>query len=337
MGDDLIEGGGGDDFLYGGAGNDRLYATGRPVTDGKLLGVLPPGFDYPHGAYLNGEAGNDKLYASGADDTLLGGQGNDSLYGGYGEDVLDGGVGKDVLYGQGDDDTYYLRDKADRIVEKSNEGNDTVYTWVGTYKQNLGITYTLSKNFENLELRGKVDSAYGNVGDNQITGNEKGNFIFGETGNDILNGGKGKDYLDGGPGNDIVFGGSGNDILLGGAGDDILYGEIGKDSFIWSPGTNAYFGGLWEDVFFVNADPGDSVTVIMDFNHDDDTIMVQRNGTKVSFRDFHFLQTTIADPTRPIVNAHQPTISVTAVYAEEEVMVYLLNPVHLDSSDFAYF
>ena len=131
---------------------------------------------------------------------ISGGIGNDTLDGGAGSDILIGGPGTDTLRGGVGNDFYFVDNVADVVVERANEGIDSVKSALNSY--------TLGSNLENL---------YSDVaGDFTGTGNELDNVIFGGNGNDTLSGGAGNDALIGGAGNDtFVFGaGFGNDQII---------------------------------------------------------------------------------------------------------------------------
>ncbi|KQS95138.1 MULTISPECIES: beta strand repeat-containing protein [unclassified Rhizobium] len=161
---------------------------------------------------------NDNLAAF----DISGTAGNDTLNGGAGVRI-DGLAGDDILNGVfmvgGDgNDTYFVNNVVDRVIEKSGgaSGVDTV---------RAGIDYVLSDNVENLILTG---SGYlkgtGNDLDNTITGNNSpSNKLTGNGGNDVLNGGSGNDTLIGGSGNDTLNGGLSGDQMEGGTGNDTYY------------------------------------------------------------------------------------------------------------------
>lgn len=108
---------------------------------------------------VDGTAAADKLSAKGNDNVLAGGQG---------------------------DDTYLAYSSANKIIEASGAGVDTVQTW--------GDGFKLPDNVENLYLEGTRNS-FG-------TGNALANIIRGNSGDNTLTGGGGEDYLLGGGGAD---------------------------------------------------------------------------------------------------------------------------------------
>ena len=136
---------------------------------------------------LNGLAGNDTLNGLGGNDTLGGGDGNDILDGGSGADRMLGGTGTG-------NDTFYVDNLGDQVVEYTNQGSDAVFS---------SITYTLAANVENLTLTGTAAlSGTGNTLANVITGNGGKNVLSGLAGADTLAGGANADVLIGGTGPD---------------------------------------------------------------------------------------------------------------------------------------
>lgn len=146
--------------------------------------------------------------AGAGDDIVIGGSLDDRIKGGDGDDIINGSAGSDRLEGGKGNDTYYVdvtsvSGSGDLVVEKANEGIDTVVS---------SVTFTLKSNVENLTLTG--------VADTNGTGNDIDNAIYGNSGANKLSG-KG--------GNDQIYGGAGYDTLIGGAGDDFLDGGTGLD------------------------------------------------------------------------------------------------------------
>ncbi|HHP7243649.1 MAG TPA: calcium-binding protein, partial [Elainellaceae cyanobacterium] len=149
------------------------------------------------GKRLFGTRGDDRLQGTTRNDKLTGGSGNDRLIGRGGNDRLKGGRGKDVLIGGGGDDIYVITDAKDKIKERRNKGIDLVRS---------KVNFVLSKNLENLTLKGSKDL--------RGTGNDLNNRIQGNRGNNILDGKAGADILIGGAGDDIYIVDDINDVII---------------------------------------------------------------------------------------------------------------------------
>ncbi|MCK9202338.1 MAG: putative Ig domain-containing protein [Gallionella sp.] len=198
-----------------------------------ILDLGGPAVDFTLGRDITGTAEADTLqgtdlrehiYAMSGNDTIIAGGGNDYIEGGDGNDTIDGGTGADVMIGGTGDDAYSVDDASDLVIERLNEGYDSVQS---------SLSYTLGNHLEELTLTG-VDNLDG-------TGNALDNVIMGNDGVNTLSG------LDG---NDNLYGEAGNDTLLGGYGDDMLNGGTGAD---------AMAGGEGNDHYLVD-DNGDTVT-----------------------------------------------------------------------------
>ncbi|QZH76676.1 MAG: type I secretion C-terminal target domain-containing protein [Erythrobacter sp.] len=189
------------------------------------------------------------------------------------------------MRGGGGDDSYFVYEAGDVIVELAGEGIDYVRS---------GVNYTLGANLEDLRLAGTLatvgtgnalanriyggsagatlsgldgddtiygsntaDTIYGGSGADRLVGNFGEDAIHGGEGNDIINGGTnidtlhgdgGDDLILGGIGNDVIYGGTGNDTLLGEANMDTLHGEDGADILDGGDGVDRLIGGADRDV-----------------------------------------------------------------------------------------
>ncbi|MHC2017818.1 calcium-binding protein [Methylobacterium sp. CM6247] len=235
-GDDVLIGGTGDDIMRGGAGDDVYVvdSTGDQVIEAADEGndTVRSSVTYSLGANVEnviltgsgaidatGTGGADGLTGNTGDNRLDGGSGDDTLSGRAGNDTLVGGAGADTMRGGTGSDTYVVDDAGDRVIELTQEGNDTVRS---------SIDYTLGANVERLVLTG--------AGDLDGTGNTLNNAIFGTGGDNVLNGGGGNDILFGKGGADILDGGTGNDTMHGGLGDDTYFVDRVGDKIVELPG-----------------------------------------------------------------------------------------------------
>lgn len=138
---------------------------------------------------MSGGASANRFDGGAGDDRLFGMDGDDILQGGSGADRLDGGPGADRMTGGSGDDTYYVDDARDQVIETDPGGGiDTVRS---------EVDFVLGANIERLYLVGE-----GNIGG---TGNGLANILYGNEGDNVLSGGGGADKLYGGGGSDIFL------------------------------------------------------------------------------------------------------------------------------------
>ena len=228
---------------------DRTPVTIQALFDLAQFGTTVISAGDAQANTLVGNADANQLSGLGGDDLLLGGDGNDVLNGGLGADEMDGGAGND---------TFYVDNAGDRVIELADGGSDTVFasasfSLVGGFAEILTLTGT-----------GAINA----------TGNALANLISANAGNNILNGGAGVDTLSyasatagvtvslglttaqatGGSGsdtvlgfenltgsafNDVLTGNALNNLLLGGAGNDIIDGAAGIDTVSYAGSTSA--------------------------------------------------------------------------------------------------
>ncbi len=140
--------------------------------------------------------------------SITGGLGDDILTGTGGDDTISGGSrGYDTMMGGAGNDTYYVDNTHDLVMEVTRFGDDG-----GIDRVFSTVDYTLPEGVENLNLDG--------IAPLNGTGNDLQNNIYGNSGNNALIGYAGNDKLKGMDGNDILEGHIGNDWLEGGAGSD---------------------------------------------------------------------------------------------------------------------
>jgi Ca2+-binding RTX toxin-like protein len=92
-----------------------------------------------------------------------------------------------------------------------------------------------------------ADRLVGGIGDDELRGESGNDELIGLAGNDWLVGGDDDDQVFGGDGNDLLKGNDGNDKLAGENGDDGLWGGAGNDELIGALGIDYLVGGEGDD------------------------------------------------------------------------------------------
>jgi Ca2+-binding RTX toxin-like protein/subtilisin-like proprotein convertase family protein len=194
-GNNVLDGGAEADALFGGLGNDTYIVDDQldTVTENANEGVdtVQSSVSWTLGANV------ENLTLIGALNVNV--TGNDSgnvIQGNAGDNIIDGQLGADDMMGAAGDDTYYIDNVSDTVIELVNEGVDTVIT---------SVNYTLGANIENGLLAGTAVS---------LTGNDINNYLLGSSLANTLTGGLGDDTLDGGLGIDTLIGGQGDDVYF---------------------------------------------------------------------------------------------------------------------------
>lgn len=319
VGNDILDGGRGSDHMVGGTGDDIYYVddSGDTVVENQSEGndKVISSINYTLGDHLEaltltgnenlngtgnnlnniltGNDGNNILMGLAGNDILYGGAGNDTLDGGAGADILDGGAGADILIGGLGDDIYYIDHVDDIIIEKFNEGFETV---------NSTISYALDRGntLNHLVLLGSNDlNGAGNGNDNLITGNSGNNILEGHNGHDTLRGGAGDDVLNGGAGNDTLTGGTGSDTALynlliasdktGGNGMDVW-----TDFKVGNTATDPNADKIDISDLLINYTGGETVNSILDYlslsvNGNNSVLSIDRDGTQGLYSSSVFL------------------------------------------------
>jgi Ca2+-binding RTX toxin-like protein len=209
-GNNLLNGAGGVDLMIGGFGDDTYFADN---SSDSCFEVAGQGNDAVFSTAHYGLAADvETLVLQGSAD--LQGYGSNqanSIYGNAGNNLLNGAGGADIMLGGAGNDTYFVDNAGDGVVENPGEGSDAVFSTVD---------YALTANVETLVLQGS-----GNI--NGI-GNTLANAIFGNSGVNTLDGGGGGDTLSGSTGNDVfVFrpGQANGDMVVDFAGNGAAAGD----------------------------------------------------------------------------------------------------------------
>ena len=295
---DTLQGGAGDDAIFAGYGDnvdgggqdiygDILFISFLGASEGLTVdfrqttqtvgGATITGIEnigWVEGTnfddYINVDAASENGYSP--FNVVQGMDGNDTLIAGTYTGLLDGGAGNDVIDGT---NSYYL------YVAQGGDGNDTIYTggtpttvtYGGsgddtifsanrTYGGDGNDTITLGFSY----YGPYYNQAYGEAGDDTLTGSAS---------NDQLSGGRGADTLSGGGGSDLFLftAGDGHDLITDFSGDDGLqvngYGEFQSISQVGSDVIVAFSDS--DIVTFANADVA-NVQAAISFVETDDIL-----------------------------------------------------------------
>lgn len=201
VGKNVLNGGIGADTMSGEYGNDTYYVDDfGDLVEEIAADAFVGGTEYAV-AYTDTVHSTVQRYqlTANVENLTLDGVANIDGYGNALDNVIEGNTGINELGGGLGDDTYYVQNTEDRVVETNARysGLDIVHS---------SATYTLSANIENLDLR------YAGAADVDGTGNELNNMIWGSTGINVLHGGAGNDEIDGYAGVDDMYGDAGDDI-----------------------------------------------------------------------------------------------------------------------------
>jgi VCBS repeat-containing protein len=283
LGNDVLNGNAGIDTLNGGAGNDTLNGgLGNDIMAGGAdndVYTVDSSFDVVTEA-LN--EGTDTVNSS-ATFTLtdniealtLTGSAAINGTGNGGANSLTGNAGINTLTGGAGNDSYFVQNTDDIVIELAGGGSDAISTTV---------TYTLSDNVEALRLAG--------TGAIDGFGNAAGNLIYSGAGNNLMDGLGGADWVSyfyaasgvnvsllnqgvaqatGGSGSDTLLsiesliGSNFNDTLTGDAGANTLNGSTGNDRLNGGSGSDVLIGGVGNDIFAFSA-AGFGTDVVTDFD-----------------------------------------------------------------------
>ncbi|MEQ1955539.1 calcium-binding protein [Mesorhizobium sp. CN2-181] len=205
-GNDWIFGGQGADTMIGGAGNDYYYVDNvKDIVTEKSGG----GVDTVRSTVSYTLSDNvEKLVLAGSAAKGIGNALANTLTGTAGNNLLDGLGDADRMAGLAGNDTYFVDNAGDVVVEKPGEGTDTVFS---------SISYSLTANVEKLTLTGAAAI--------DATGNDLHNVLTGNSGANRLIGGGGADTLTGGLGDDVYFAADSSDTIIetkGGGFDTVI-------------------------------------------------------------------------------------------------------------------
>jgi Ca2+-binding RTX toxin-like protein len=211
-GNDILIGQGGSDTLAGGAGDDVYDIDAQDVVNefgGGGYDTVRVNFSYVLAPEVERAVVSDPTSTNAIN--LTGNTLGNELTGNAGVNWIDGGAGADVMSGLGGNDTYYVDNAGDQVLEASGGGFDTVFTTV---------SYSLGSMAERL-------AAYDPAATTalSLTGNGLNNQISGNAGANVIDGGTGADLMTGLGGDDIYFVDNGADRVVeqAGGGYDTIY------------------------------------------------------------------------------------------------------------------
>jgi Ca2+-binding RTX toxin-like protein len=363
--DNVIAGGSGNDTIDGAGGSDTYVAAGafadyarqRPnATDLVLVkGTQKITLkNIEQVQFSDGTRSLAGLYenvASLGNDTLTGTDGNEQMNGLAGADRLSGGKG---------DDTYFVDNVGDTVVELAGEGTDTVNIAIATR-----FTYTLGADIENATVTSTAAvNVIGNAEDNTLTGNAAGNALTGGDGNDILIGGKGNDTLDGGAGDDVYsvdaagdkvieaqdggydivettlakytlaanveelrFTGKGAFAGTGNVLDNVIVGGAGNDKLTGGAGADTFVIGAGNDTITDFASSVDRLIISRTIGNGDDAIdgAVTLAGTGGFSSNAELVIFTQKVASLTVANAAKAIGSATEAYAKGDTALFALH------------
>jgi Ca2+-binding RTX toxin-like protein len=320
--DNYLLGGAGNDNLQGGAGDDRLDGAAGADTLAGGIGDDTYVIDNAGDVVIEGVGeGHDRVLSNigytltanvedgqllGSSDLFLIGNGLDNvLTGNSGNNILNGQEGADIMAGGAGNDTYFVDNLGDVIIE-----NGTSLTEIDTVLSSLA-NYTLGANLENLTLR-FADNING-------TGNALNNVITGNAGDNILDGGAGADRMIGGLGNDtyvvdnvgdvvvetstlmteidtvrssinyglganienIVLTGSANLNANGNTLNNVMTGNSGNNVLNGGAGLDTMIGGDGDDTYYLDQS-GELSLIQENANEGSDTLRIYYNATPMT-------------------------------------------------------
>ncbi|MFB9980309.1 beta strand repeat-containing protein [Mesorhizobium kowhaii] len=214
-GNNTIDGLGGADTMSGAQGNDTYYVDNAGDHVIELNGQGVDNVQAYVSFSLSGQELENLALRSGASINGTGNSIANFITGNSGNNVIDGVGGADTMSGAQGNDSYYVDNAGDHVIELNGQGTDGVFS---------SVSFNLSgQELENLTLTGSAAiNGTGNSIANVLNGNAGVNTLTGLGGNDTLDGKAGADTTQGGIGNDTYYVDNGGDnvIELNGQGTD---------------------------------------------------------------------------------------------------------------------
>jgi RTX calcium-binding nonapeptide repeat (4 copies) len=288
-------------------------------------------------------------------------------------DTLGGDKLIDIMTGNGGNDTYYVDNLLDQVIELAGQGIDSVRTTLSTYTiaANVERLYNNSTTAYTAVGNALNNTIYGNNGDDRFRdyaggadafsgGNGLDAMYYSGTAAAILNfatnvhGGSaagdafasvekffgsstGNDQMTAGAARATFNGQGGNDTLTGGANHDKLYGEAGTDTLSGGGGNDQLYGGLGNDTMTGGALRDDFIytETVASGGFGADTVTDWQDGLDV----LRFANA-VADAFGDFTIANNNTSSVTLTLIGAPANTIILNgagPINISAADFQFF
>ena len=168
------------------------------------------------------------------------------------------------MYGLTGNDTYFVDNAGDIVIENLNEGNDTI---------SASVNYALTANVEALVLQG--------AGNLSGTGNALANSIFGNIGANTIDGGGGVDRLTGDAGNDTFV------FHAGQANGDTVADFVGNGGAVGDVLSFVGFGTAAQGATFMQVDATNQWQIHSGLDAHNEFITIS-NGAAIDPNDFLF-------------------------------------------------
>jgi Ca2+-binding RTX toxin-like protein len=245
------------------------------------------------------------------------------------KDTLNGGAGADTMTAGYGDDTYYVDNVSDVVIEHAGQGGDTVMST---------IDCALGANLENLTLTGSAAlTGVGNELDNVLQGNGSASTLMRALGNDtylidntvdtvIENVGQGSDTVVSSI--SYVLGAAVENLTLTGTADINGSGNDLDNLLTGNSGANTLVGGLGNDTYYL-----DNVrdAAIEDFAAGVDTVQTSLLNYTLAANIENLRQTTYNSATTTLGNELNNVLTVTESYVDALLADEYSDPAYITS------
>ncbi|MDO9304775.1 MAG: hypothetical protein Q7T77_05570 [Sulfuricurvum sp.] len=270
-GNDTIRGGDGIDTIYGGANNDLIYGgiDGDTVYGGSESDTLD--FSDILATNLVIDMSNQSTTVGTVNTNASTFSEIENITGGSGDDQITGDSNANTLKGSAGNDTIFTSDGIDFIDGGSGTADVVDFSAITTAAVNVNLStlqiindgYGKAETIQNIEIinggnyttagdtlygDGMDNIIYGNLGADQLSGNDGADILYGDNATNSNGVGDGHNIINGDAGNDTLYAGNSGDTLSGGSGADKLNGAVGADTLVGGSGDDTLDGGGGTDV-----------------------------------------------------------------------------------------